>query len=51
MTAPAQAEDFEEILQYLEQTRGFDFTAYKRTTLMRRVMKRMQTVNAPSFDE
>ena len=34
---------FEEILHHLQQTRGFDFTAYKRTTLMRRMLKRMQT--------
>ena len=51
MTLPGEAQDFERILQYLQQTRGFDFTAYKRTTLIRRVMKRMETVNVPTFDE
>jgi two-component system CheB/CheR fusion protein len=49
MTA-SETEDFERLLQYLEQTRGFDFRAYKRTTLMRRVLKRMQTVSVPTFD-
>jgi len=42
---------FEHILEYLRQTRGFDFTAYKRTSLMRRVLKRMHAVQVPSFDE
>ena len=32
---------FESLLQYLKTSRGFDFTGYKRSTLMRRVMKRM----------
>lgn len=45
------ADDFEGILQYLEQTRGFDFTAYKRTTLLRRLQKRMLAVNVATFDE
>jgi len=33
--------DFEALLQYLKASRGFDFTGYKRSTLTRRVMKRM----------
>src|SRR3954469_3726142 len=41
---------FERILEYLRQARGFDFTAYKRTSLMRRVRKRMQVVNIDDFD-
>src|SRR5881275_3531206 len=32
---------FESMLLYLKTSRGFDFTGYKRSTLMRRVMKRM----------
>ena len=51
MTNPEEAEQFEQILRYLEQTRGFDFTAYKRSTLMRRVVKRMQMINISAFDE
>ena len=51
MTGPAETERFEQILRYLEQTRGFDFTVYKRTTLMRRVVKRMQMINISTFDE
>src|SRR5687767_456718 len=48
--APGSLAEFEEILQYLQQTRGFDFTAYKRTSLMRRVLKRMQVVDVPTFE-
>jgi len=40
---------FENLLYYLQQNRGFDFTGYKRPSLMRRVAKRMQMVNVDSF--
>jgi two-component system CheB/CheR fusion protein len=46
----AGSASFEEILQHLHQTHGFDFTAYKRASLTRRVLKRMQTLNVPSFE-
>jgi two-component system CheB/CheR fusion protein len=38
-----------DLLDYLKQSRGFDFTGYKRTTLGRRIEKRMAAVGAPSF--
>lgn len=41
---------FERILEFLRQARGFDFTAYKRTSLMRRVRKRMQMVEVAEFE-
>ncbi|HEY3885240.1 MAG TPA: protein-glutamate O-methyltransferase CheR, partial [Vicinamibacterales bacterium] len=41
---------FERILEYLRQTRGVDFTAYKRASVVRRVLRRMQAVNAGDFD-
>ncbi len=34
----------EPLLDYLQQARGFDFTAYKRSSLRRRILKRMQMV-------
>jgi two-component system CheB/CheR fusion protein len=46
----AGSESFEAILEHLRQTRGFDFTAYKRASLMRRVVKRMHTVDVPTFE-
>ena len=41
---PESLAEFEALLAYLKQSRGFDFTAYKRSSLMRRVMVRMQTM-------
>ena len=41
---------FERILEYLRETRGFDFTAYKRTSLIRRVRKRMQAIDIDDFE-
>jgi two-component system CheB/CheR fusion protein len=37
---------FEELLAYVRDSRGFDYTGYRRPTLMRRFEKRMQTVGA-----
>jgi two-component system CheB/CheR fusion protein len=42
---------FEDLLQYVRRTRGFDFTGYKRPSLMRRFTKRLEAVGAGSFDE
>ncbi|HJR16356.1 MAG TPA: protein-glutamate O-methyltransferase CheR, partial [Gemmatimonadales bacterium] len=44
-------EDFETLLQYLKQSRGFDFTAYKRSSLMRRVLVRMKSIGIASFTD
>ncbi|MEP7226639.1 MAG: CheR family methyltransferase [Gemmatimonadales bacterium] len=49
--SPEVDEAFEALLLYLKQSRGFDFTAYKRSTLMRRVLVRMQTVGMGSFSD
>jgi len=43
--------DFEALLEYLKQTRGFDFTAYKRPSLMRRVIKRMEMIKVDKFPD
>jgi len=51
MDARAEPAAFERILEHLRQARGFDFTAYKRPSLMRRITKRMHTVGIASFDE
>lgn len=47
--SPEMAAELEGLLLYLKQSRGFDFTAYKRATLMRRVLVRMQTIGLGSF--
>jgi two-component system CheB/CheR fusion protein len=36
--------NFERLLQYLLEVRGFDFTGYKRTSLQRRIARRMSQV-------
>ena len=44
-----QNPDFEALLRYMQRSRGFDFTGYKRTTLVRRVQKRMREVGIEDF--
>ncbi|MFN6465306.1 MAG: CheR family methyltransferase [Nostoc sp. DedVER02] len=51
MTSAERDPKFENLLIYLRQSRGFDFTGYKRSTLMRRVSKRMQSLTIESFEE
>ena len=41
--------DLEHLLTHLRDTRGFDFTAYKRPTLGRRIAKRMAEVGVDSY--
>ena len=40
---------FEALLEFLRDNRGFDFTGYKRSTLVRRVEKRMAEVEVEDF--
>jgi two-component system CheB/CheR fusion protein len=47
----ARTLEFDALLDYLRRTRGFDFNAYKRPSLMRRVEKRMQHVNINDFGD
>jgi two-component system CheB/CheR fusion protein len=51
MTGSAEQPAFERILEYLRTSRGFDFTAYKPTSLLRRLQKRMQSVDVTEFDD
>jgi two-component system CheB/CheR fusion protein len=51
MSPTEQNNEFEALLLYLQQSRGFDFTGYKRSTLMRRVQKRMSQVSIGDFTE
>ncbi|MBE1494262.1 two-component system CheB/CheR fusion protein [Amycolatopsis lexingtonensis] len=41
--------EFESVLTYLKESRGFDFTGYKRSSLMRRVRRRMSQVEIDSY--
>ncbi len=51
MSEPETDQSFEALLEYLRQNRGFDFTGYKRPSLMRRVDRRMQTINIQTFED
>ena len=42
---------FEHLLEYLYQSHGFDFTGYKRTSLMRRVRKRIDELHLETSGE
>jgi two-component system CheB/CheR fusion protein len=42
---------FEALLNHIKEQRGFDFTGYKRASLMRRVVRRMETVGQDDFEE
>ena len=42
-------QEFEAALEYLKESRGFDFTGYKRTSLMRRVRRRMKQVGIDDY--
>lgn len=44
-------ESFEALLRYMRDSRGFDFTGYKRTSLMRRVRHRMDHAGYRSYAE
>jgi two-component system, chemotaxis family, CheB/CheR fusion protein len=39
----------EALIQYIKRTRQFDFSGYKRTTLSRRIGKRMQEVGCEEY--
>ena len=43
--------DFENLLNYLNHSRGLDFTGYKRNSLQRLTTRRMQRVGVGSYSE
>ncbi|HEU0078389.1 MAG TPA: CheR family methyltransferase [Longimicrobiaceae bacterium] len=51
MSSPETDPSFEGLLEYLKNDRGFDFTGYKRSTLLRRTRKRMEEVGIGDFGE
>jgi two-component system CheB/CheR fusion protein len=48
MTAAAET-TFETLLTFVKQNRGFDFTGYKRSSLERRIARRMQAVQCAGY--
>lgn len=51
MTSVGENSDFEALLDYVKRSRGFDFTGYKRSSLMRRFTKRMQIVEIENYSD
>lgn len=51
MTEAEKDPVFEALLQYLKRSRGFDFTGYKRPSLMRLMNKRMYSVGVQSYGD
>jgi two-component system, chemotaxis family, CheB/CheR fusion protein len=49
MPDPPADRDLEVLLDYLRRSRGFDFTGYKRTSLSRRIERRIQDVGADGY--
>jgi two-component system CheB/CheR fusion protein len=49
MNADEEDGGFEKLLAYLRQNRGFDFTGYKRPSLVRRVERRMHSLGMGGF--
>ncbi|ALL74755.1 chemotaxis protein CheR [Pseudonocardia sp. EC080610-09] len=43
--------EFEHLLDFLKEMRGFDFTGYKRSSLRRRIERRMQQLAISGLDE
>jgi two-component system CheB/CheR fusion protein len=48
---PADAVDLEALLDYLRESRGFDFGGYKRTSLGRRIRHRMDQVGIGTYHD
>ena len=51
MSHPAPDPAFEALLEFLKRSRALDFTGYKRTSLERRVHRRMEIVGCESFGD
>jgi two-component system CheB/CheR fusion protein len=52
LPSPVIEEDraFDRLIEHLSRTRGFDFAAYKRPSLLRRLERRMTAVGVPDCD-
>ena len=49
MAQTVRDEEFESLLAFIRDERGFDFTGYKRPSLQRRISKRMQDIGVDGF--
>jgi two-component system CheB/CheR fusion protein len=51
MAGDDQGQSLEDLLVFVKESRGFDFTGYKRSSVQRRVTKRMAEVGAERYDD
>jgi two-component system, chemotaxis family, CheB/CheR fusion protein len=51
MSTKTGSAEFETLLQFLKHNRSFDFTGYKRSTLERRITKRMELVGVRDYTQ
>ncbi len=49
MAQPAEETAFENLIRYIQQSRGIDFRGYKRTSLRRRIALRMEHLHIDGF--
>jgi two-component system CheB/CheR fusion protein len=47
----AEEREFDDLLLLLKETRGFDFTGYKRNTLIRRIARRLEALKLHDYGE
>ena len=48
---PRSTQEFEALIEYLRNNRGFDFSGYKRSSLQRRMGKRMQSLRIECYSD
>ena len=46
-----QGQGFQALIDFIKRSRGFDFTGYKPTSLMRRIGKRVETIGLQTFGD
>jgi two-component system CheB/CheR fusion protein len=51
MAERVKTPDLDALLEFVKDTRGFDFTGYKRSSIQRRVAKRMAEVGVDRFED
>ncbi len=51
MTLTEPNPELDSLLDYIKRNRGFDFSGYKRTSLSRRICKRMQSLNIENYSD
>ncbi|KJH72711.1 CheR family methyltransferase [Aliterella atlantica] len=49
MSDTEQNPEFEKLIDYIKSQRGFDFSGYKRSTLLRRINKRLQFLGMENY--